>query len=125
MAAATGAAGIGATLLLHLVDPNQPGHFPICPTYAIAGVYCPGCGALRAVHDLTVGNLGAAWSMNPLTVLAVPYLIWAWLAWVRRAATGRPRSFLAPGWLIISLGIGIGLFAILRNIPGLEFLAPH
>jgi hypothetical protein len=125
LAAATAVAGLTGTLILHFVDPNQPGHYPICPTYALAGVYCPGCGALRAVHNLTLGNLGAAWTMNPLVVLATPYLLWAWAAWVRRATTGRPRSFLAPGWLIMALAFGLVAYGVARNIGGLEFLAPH
>lgn len=125
LAAGVGLAGVGAVALLHFVDPNQPGHYPVCPTYALTGLYCPGCGALRALHYLTVGDLGAAASMNPLAVLAVPYLIWAWLAWLRRKATGRPRSFLVPGWVVGTVGVAILTFGVLRNIPGFEILAPH
>ncbi|PFG15750.1 uncharacterized protein DUF2752 [Propionicimonas paludicola] len=107
------------------MDPNQPGHYPSCPTYALTGWYCPGCGALRALHFLTVGNLEAAWAMNPAAVLAVPYLAVSWLLWARREITGRPRAFLAPGWLILSVGIGLVVYGVLRNVPGLEVLAPH
>jgi hypothetical protein len=120
-----GAAGAASVLLLHFVDPNQAGHYPVCPTYALFGVYCPGCGALRATHDLTNGDLAGAWAMNPLAVLAAPYLLWAWGAWLRRTITQRPRKFLAPGWLVLAIAIGILAFGVLRNLPGLEFLAPH
>ncbi len=122
------AVAVGATAVvtaLAVVDPNQPGHYPVCPTYALFGLYCPGCGALRSVHDLAVGDVGSAWSMNPLAVLAVPYLIWAWVAWARRVITGKPRAFLAPGWVPLTVGVVIVAFGVLRNVPGLEFLAPH
>ena len=123
--ALVGLGAAAATVTLTLVDPNQPGHYPACPTFALTGLYCPGCGALRAVHDLAVGDLVGAWAMNPLVVVAVPYLIWAWAAWARRVVTGKPRSFLAPGWVPMMIGIGIVAFAALRNVPGLEVLAPH
>jgi hypothetical protein len=116
---------LAGLVLLHGVDPNQPGHYPPCPTYALTGWYCPGCGALRALHFLTVGNLDAAWSMNPVAVLALPYLAVSWLLWARRTATGRPRAFLAPAWLVLSIGIGLVVYGVLRNVPGLEVLAPH
>lgn len=118
-------AAVGAATLLHAVDPTQPGHYPACPTYALTGWYCPGCGALRAVHYLTCGEVGSAWAMNPLVVLAVPYLLWAWSSWLYRGAIGARRRWAAPGWWLVTLAVGITLFGVLRNVPGLEFLAPH
>ena len=26
---------------------TRPGHYPLCPTYALVGIYCPGCGMLQ------------------------------------------------------------------------------
>ena len=40
-----------------MVDPNQPGHYPTDPFLAITGLYCPGCGTLRALHALARGDL--------------------------------------------------------------------
>jgi len=74
---------------------------------------------------LTVGNLGSAWTMNPVAVIVVPYLALSWFLWARRVATGRPRAFLAPGWLVLSIAIGLVVYGVLRNVPGLEVLAPH
>lgn len=120
----TGVAGVAAAMTLHLVDPNQPGHYPTCPTLALTGLFCPGCGALRALHFLTTGDLAAAWAMNPLAVLAVPYLVWSWLMWGYRGATGRPRRWLAPAWVLWTL-LGVVLtWGVLRNVPGLEVLQP-
>ncbi len=122
---AIGLLAAAGTAVLHVVDPNQPGHYPLCPLYALTGWYCPGCGALRAVHDLSVGDLAGAWAMNPLLVLSVPYFVAVWLASVQRAATGRSRRWVAPGWLVLTLAIALTLFGVLRNVPTLSFLAPH
>ncbi|MFI2707066.1 DUF2752 domain-containing protein, partial [Nocardioides sp. CER28] len=47
--------GLGAaTLALYLRDPHQRGSWGVCPL-SLAGIYCPGCGGLRAVNDLTHG----------------------------------------------------------------------
>lgn len=121
----TGVATVASLAYLHAVNPNLPGHYPLCPTYALTGWYCPGCGSLRALHDLTTGDLASAWSMNPLAVLVVPYLVWAWIAWLRRVVTGRPRQFLAPAWVPMTIGVAMVLFAVLRNVPAFAFLAPH
>lgn len=122
--AATGAAALAAATVLHLVDPNRPGHYPTCPFLALTGLYCPGCGSLRALHDLTVGDLAGAWAMNPATVIAVPYLLAAWVLWLHRAVTGRPRVPVGPGWIPALVPVLIAAFWVLRNIPGFEVLGP-
>lgn len=120
--AVAGAAGLA---LLAVVDPNQPGHYPVCPFYALTGLYCPGCGSLRALHDLAHLDLAGAWGMNPLLVLAVPFLAWTWVAWVGREVRGVPRTRLAhPGWLY-ALAALVLAFWVLRNVPPLApWLAP-
>ena len=47
------------------------------------GVYCPGCGGLRAVNDLTNGDLGAAASSNLLLVVLLPVAVLWLLRWSR------------------------------------------
>jgi hypothetical protein len=122
--AVAGAAAVGLTLLA-VVDPNQPGHYPLCPFYALTGMYCPGCGSLRALHDLTHLDVAGAWGMNPLLVVVLPFLAWAWLAWVRREVRGAPRTRLAhPAWLY-ALAALIVAYWVLRNVPALApWLAP-
>ena len=44
---------------------TSPGHYPTCPFLAITGWYCPGCGSLRAVHDLLHGDLAGAVRPQP------------------------------------------------------------
>ena len=59
------------TLALHVRDPHQHGSWGLCPSAAM-GIYCPGCGGLRAVNDLTHGDVGAALSSNILVTLMIP-----------------------------------------------------
>ena len=74
-------AGLAAAAALFAIDPNEPGHYPTCPFLATTGLYCPGCGALRGIHDLLHGDIAGALARNPMTVIAVPYLILAWFTW--------------------------------------------
>ncbi|NQW73490.1 MAG: DUF2752 domain-containing protein, partial [Actinobacteria bacterium] len=61
-----GAAAVAGCLLVFAVDPNEPGHYPICPTRALLGIDCPGCGLMRGTHDLLHGNLAGAVDHNLL-----------------------------------------------------------
>jgi len=118
-------AGLAAAATLFAVDPNEPGHYPTCPFLATTGLYCPGCGALRGIHDLLHGDVAGALARNPMTVIAVPYLILAWITWVLRVA-GRPapRSTSLPPWTIwLLLGVVVA-FGVLRNVPGWDWLSP-
>ena len=122
--AVAGAALVGA-LLVRAVDPNVPGHYPVCLSLTLTGSYCPFCGGLRAVHDLMHGDLAGALGMNPLVVLAVPFLLLAWWRWVRRTASGvRVTTGTAnwPAWLTFGV---IVTFWVARNVPVLQgWLAP-
>jgi hypothetical protein len=121
---ASAAAALAATAYLAAIDPNQPGHYPLCPFRYLTGYACPGCGSLRAVHDLATGQPLAALHRNPLTVAAVPFVVVMWFLWLRRSATGRGRRWAAPAWLLWSLlGLVIG-FWVLRNMPGFAVLGP-
>ena len=120
--AVLGAAAV-ATAYLAAVDPNQAGHYPTCPFKWLTGYSCPGCGSLRAVHDLATGQVGAALHRNPLTVLAVPFLVVMWGLWVQRRMTGRSRR-VAPAWVLWTLLGVILTFWLLRNLPGFGWLGP-
>jgi hypothetical protein len=117
-------AALAATGYVAVVDPNVAGHYPTCPFLAITGWYCPGCGALRAVHALAHGDLSTALARNPFAVVAAGYLAVAWALWLRRTATGRPRRWLAPPWVLYSVLGAILMFWVLRNVPGWTWLSP-
>lgn len=121
-ATAAMAAGIA---YLGAVDPNQPGHYPTCPLYALTGLYCPGCGALRTVHALAHADLGDALSKNPLLVVSVPLLVWFWARWGLEAHGRRTRRTLAPAWVIWAVLVIEVVYTVLRNVPAFAWLAPH
>jgi hypothetical protein len=74
---------------LAAVDPNQPGHYPLCPTRAIFGVDCPGCGLMRSTHDLVTGNVAGALDHNVLVVVLVPVAIVLWIRWFLQSWRGQ------------------------------------
>jgi len=118
------AAALVRTGCVAIVDPNVAGHYPICPFFALTGFYCPGCGALRAIHALAHGDLMTALARNPLAVVAAGYAVVAWVLWFERTARGRPVRWLAPSWVVYSVLAVILLFGVLRNIPRWTWLSP-
>jgi hypothetical protein len=106
------------------VDPNAAGHYPTCPFLFLTGWYCPGCGALRAVHALAHGDLVTALARNPFAVVAFGYLVVAWVLWLERTARGRPQRMLAPPWVLYTVLVAVVMFGVLRNVPGWTWLSP-
>lgn len=115
----TAALAVAGVVALHVRDPHEHGSWGLCPFKALTGWNCPGCGGLRAVNDLTRGDLGAAAHSNLLLVLLVPVAVLAWSVWVRKAWVddlGAPRSRRVQllGYALIASGL---LFAVVRNTP--------
>jgi hypothetical protein len=110
--------------LLAVVDPHTPGHYPTCPFHALTGLWCPGCGGLRAVHDLTQGNLVTALHENVLVVLLGPALAVWWLIARHRRTAGRPITLVltlrGTVWVVLLLTV----FTVVRNLPFGAGLAP-
>ena len=122
--AAVAAAALAGVVVLAAVDPNQPGHYPTCPFLSLTGAYCPGCGSLRAVHDLAHGDVAGALARNPFTVVALVGLVVGWVWWTRRLWQGGRRTWAAPSWSIYAL-LGIVLaYWVMRNVPGWTWLSP-
>ena len=69
-----------ATLALHVRDPHSSGTWGYCPT-ALLGFSCPGCGGLRAVNDLTNGDVGAALSSNIVVTTMIPVVVLLLALW--------------------------------------------
>jgi hypothetical protein len=106
------------------VDPHTAGRYPTCPFHAVTGLWCPGCGGLRAVHDLAHGHLVTALHENALVVLLAPALVVWWLIARMRRTDGRPVTLvLSPrGTLVIAALLAV--FAIVRNVALGAALAP-
>lgn len=119
-ALATGAAA------LHLRDPHAQGSWGYCPSRVLFGISCPGCGGLRAVNDLTHGDLLAAASSNLLFVASLPLIAWVVVRWVLGAWSGQPYR---PRWAAsrafqVAAVSAVVLFTVLRNTPAGSWLAP-
>lgn len=114
-AAAVALAAAGAVLFVF--DPATAGFFPVCTLHEMTGLQCPGCGGLRAAHQLAHGHIAAAWRLNPFLVALLPVALWLGLREAVRTFTGRQwpgivtRPFL--GWLLLAATV---LFGILRNV---------
>ncbi len=111
------AVAVGAWALFRF-DPNGQGFFPVCLFHQLTGLSCPGCGSLRALHQLLHGNIFNALRLNALLVLAIPVLTWFGARRGWRAAHGRPAAWRVPGswvWLVVFVVVG---FSVWRNLPG-------
>jgi hypothetical protein len=107
-----------AAVVLFIFDPATAGFYPICPLHEMTGWQCPGCGGLRAMHQLLHGHIGAAWRLNPFVVGLLPVALWlgareaVWI-FARREWPGlvtRPVF----GWLLMGAFL---IFGVLRNVP--------
>ena len=120
-------AAVASVPVLYRFNPLEVHFYPRCPLFVMTGIYCPGCGALRAGHALLHGHLLTALDYNALLVVAAPFLAWALAAQAVQALTGRsiPTHRLSGAqskaimWLFIA-------FMVLRNLPlyPLSVLAP-
>jgi hypothetical protein len=122
---------LGAMVFLYAHDPADGDGYPVCVFHELTGLHCPGCGTLRAIHQLLHGHLMAALRLNALSVCLLPVLLVVTArneiaAW--RGVTikwHRPRWVPAGWrWAIVILIIAFG---VLRNVPAWPFslLAPH
>jgi hypothetical protein len=117
---------LGASLLLHVRDPHQSGSYLYCPWLLLTGTYCPGCGGLRAVNDLSNGDLRSAFSSNALFVGSIPLLLWWWGTWAARRWRGVRR---APNPRLAYAGTAVlvvltATFWVVRNLDAGAWLAP-
>ena len=115
-----------ATLALHLRDPHVQHSWGFCPLFAMTGLYCPGCGGLRATNDLSNADLLGAMQSNLLFVLFVPVIVWALLGWTRARWQGRtyvPPVLGSERFAYLTLGLLL-VFFVLRNLPGFDWLNP-
>ncbi|BBX98461.1 DUF2752 domain-containing protein [Mycobacterium lacus] len=128
--------GLGAPLLVAATsalacaaiwagDPTTPnGPLPVCPTKALLGIDCPGCGSLRMLYSLMHGNLLAAARFNALGLAALGLLLWAYLTWTYGRVVGRRiRGWQHHRWsAAVALSLVLVWFVV-RNIPVAPFSA--
>lgn len=112
------AAALAGGAALFFLDPSQHGFYPRCFFKMATGLDCPGCGGLRATHQLLHGHLAAAFALNPLYILTLPIAGFFFMRSILEQRTGRkwPRLFQPATSIWLGAGIVIA-FGVLRNLP--------
>lgn len=106
---------------LAIVDPGEPGHYPLCPTNALLGIDCPGCGMLRGTHALLMGDVPRALDHNLLLIGLVPLVLVLLVRWARQAWSGlvppvSARAFRIRTRVIVVSLVLVLAFGVLRNL---------
>lgn len=104
------------------VDPHRAGSFPTCPWRALTGLACPGCGSLRALHDLLHGRLLEALGHNAMFVLVLPLAV----VFTFGVLLNPRWSRTLPRWVPLGALIVLAVWTVARNVPfwPLSVLAP-
>jgi hypothetical protein len=109
---------------LFLFEPGKTGFFPVCMFRLCTGFTCPGCGSTRAMHQLLHGHVQAAFMLNPLFLLAIPFLLYALVRYsVVVMRGGVPRQNMLPASYIYALFFIVLSFWIFRNTPFYPFVS--
>jgi hypothetical protein len=110
-----------AGLVLFCFDPRRYHFYPVCYFHQITGLLCPGCGGLRALHQLLHGHLVTAFRFNPALLVSLPILAWLGARYGWQKARNQATCFgLRPLWLWLSLAAVLAV-SVLRNLPGAPF----
>ncbi len=117
---------VAASACLYFLSPERPGACPPCPFHYLTGLYCPGCGSLRAAARLLRGDVAGALGFNPLFVVLLPWILYECASEAGQALTGRGFPKLISGrgvWALLTVVIA---YFVLRNVPAwpLTLLAP-
>lgn len=108
-----------------LGDPlSAGGPLPVCPTKALLGIDCPGCGSLRMIYCLLHGDVIGAVRFNALGFVAVLFLIWAFGAWTYgRVIDRRVVSWQHHRWAAVVALALVAAWFVVRNLPMAPFSA--
>jgi len=109
---------------LFVFEPGKTGFFPICLFRFFTGFTCPGCGTTRALHQILHGHFFTAFTLNPLFIISIPFLL---LAFLRYTVTvfrgGVPRPNALPASYIYAIFFVVLSFWIFRNTPFYPFVS--
>lgn len=120
------AGGAAAVTAVALRDPHVPGSWGSCGFLTVTGFYCPGCGGLRAMHDLTHGHVLAALQSNAMGLVLCAVLgglltLWLVCAWQGRQVPVDRIVTARRVWVFLAV---FAIFAVYRNTPWGAWLAP-
>lgn len=114
-------------VLLYYFNPESSSLFPPCPFRYLTGFYCPGCGSMRALHQLLNGHLLKAADRNILMIISLPFLMSYFVLSCASTILEKPLPAisLSSGWIWAVCWLIIAYW-VLRNTPVFPFtiLAP-
>src|SRR5467141_3420786 len=110
---------LAGAAILYRFPPERYDFYPLCPVFRYLHVYCPGCGATRALAALLHARVAEALHYNALAVLLVPVLLayFAVAYWKAR----RDEVFTWPRVPVMGLTtllVMSAAFGVLRNFMG-------
>ena len=115
---------IAGSVYLFLFEPGRTGFFPVCMFRLVTGLTCPGCGTTRALHQILHGHFLEAFMLNPLLLLAIPFLLFAFVRYSLMVLRGGPaRKNALPAQYIYALFFIVVGFWIFRNTPFYPFIS--
>jgi Protein of unknown function (DUF2752) len=114
---------LAASVMLFLFDPTRYPFYPVCLFHRWTGWNCPGCGSLRAMHQLLHCHLLAALRDNILLILSIPCLAVCFVRWLLRWRSGVPVALPAvrPKFFLWFLAVLL-VFTFIRNLPCAPFI---
>jgi hypothetical protein len=115
---------IAGAIYLFVFEPGRTGFFPVCLFRLVTGLTCPGCGTTRALHEIMHGHFLEAFMLNPLLLLALPLLLFAFVRYSLMVLRGGiPRKNALPAPYIYALFFIVVGFWIFRNTPFYPFVS--
>jgi len=114
-------------LFYYFYNPTEYSIFPRCPFNRITGLFCPGCGSQRAIHQILHANFTKGISHNFLIGLAVLVIVYDALIYLMNKVLNKSfKNILHYSKTTYTILILIILFWVLRNIDQYPFtiLAP-
>jgi hypothetical protein len=115
---------IAGAIYLFVFEPGRTGFFPVCLFRLVTGLTCPGCGTTRALHEIMHGHFLEAFMLNPLLLLALPLLLFAFVRYSLMVLRGGiPRKNALPAPYIYALFFIVVGFWIFRNTPIYPFVS--
>jgi uncharacterized protein DUF2752 len=108
---------IACAAILYRFPPGQYKFYPQCPVYRYLHIYCPGCGATRAMAALLHGRLAEAAHDNVLLLVLLPFLL-AYFLFVYWSAMRLNRVVWppVPKRAVLCLLVVAAIFTVVRNV---------
>lgn len=103
--------------ILWRFPPETSSFYPQCPVFFWLHLYCPGCGATRALAALLHGRLGDALRWNALAVAFIPMAVAFFGLSYLRAIRGKTFHWPAiPSRALVPCLAAAAAFTLARNL---------